>query len=160
MRRVDFATAYGRLGTHPGDVGPVEAEAIFSAAEGFLGGNFLEVSPNGGRGTAILATAAANVGGHLDVALDQFSDPALARWLALSVRLRRLSDFASFLSAIPTHQSYDLVLCRGGVPHGVKLAAGGRVLALFFDAGLAAGWCSIRTHGSLTELTRSDENAP
>lgn len=160
MRRVDFTTAYGRLGMHPGDIGPVEAEAIFSVAEGFPGGNFLEVNPNGGRGTAILATAAANVGGHLDVVLDQFSDPALARWLALSVRLRKLSNFTSFLSAIPAYQPYDLVLCRGGVPHGVKLAEGGKALALFPATDLAADWRLLSTHGSLAELTRSGENAP
>lgn len=66
MQYLDFATVYGRLGSHPGDVSTVQAEALFRCAMKCReGATFVEYVPVGGRTTAILGTAAKNLNGKL-----------------------------------------------------------------------------------------------
>ena len=87
MKQTDLRTAYSRLGHHPGDMGPQEAEMIFSEAmKRRDGATFLEVNPSFGRATVILGTAARNLGGKLYLACEWAkTTPDEQRWLGRAV---------------------------------------------------------------------------
>ena len=123
MKRTDLRTAYGRLGIWPGDMGPQEADIIFTEAMKCRdGATFLEINPQGGRTTAILGTAAKNLGGKLYVA----SDPTKTNheeqlWLGRAITLHGLRGITSILAdtANPTIRAamngsgLDFVLLNG-----------------------------------------------
>ena len=91
MKQLDLRTAYGRLGMHPGDMGPQEAQVIFEQATARGGGVYVEVSPGTGRTTTVLGVAARNVGAKLyvvDAAV--IKNPAEARWLDMAIMLHQL----------------------------------------------------------------------
>lgn len=91
MKQTDLRTAYARLGMHPGDMGPQEAQVIFEQATAKNGGVFVEVSPGTGRATVILGIAARNVGAKL-YAVDALAikNPAENRWFNMAVTLHQL----------------------------------------------------------------------
>ncbi len=63
MRQVDFRTTFGRLGSHPGHIGPQAGDVIFRRAMSYKeGAVFVEVGSGTGRGTVLLGTAAKNIG--------------------------------------------------------------------------------------------------
>mgnify|MGYP001564123902 CR=1 FL=1 len=119
MKQTDLRTAYGRLGMHPGDMGPQEAQVIFEQATARGGGVFVEVSPGTGRATAILGIAARNVGAKL-YAVDALAikNPAENRWFNLAVLCHQLTGVVrqvepGAVKAILNGGGADLLLLNG-----------------------------------------------
>ena len=119
MKQIDLRTAYARLGMHPGDMGPQEAQVIFEQATARGGGVFVEVSPGPGRATAILGIAARNIGAKLYV-VDAvvIKNPAEARWFNLAVTLHQLQGVVrqvepSAAKEILNGGGVDLLLLNG-----------------------------------------------
>lgn len=65
---IEFPVVMGRLGNHPGLLGPLQAQALFNAAMACgQGAHFLDYWPDGGRSTVVLFAASQNVEGQLEV---------------------------------------------------------------------------------------------
>ena len=117
MRQTDFRTAYAHLGMHPGDMGPQEAQIIFEQAMAAGGGVFVEMAAGPGRTTAILGTAARNVGAKFYVIEAQVvKSPGDGRWFSLAVLLHQLSLThvePSAVKEVLNGGGVDLILVNG-----------------------------------------------
>ena len=122
MQYLDFATVYGRLGNHPGDITLQQAEALFRCAmKQREGAVILEFDPIGGRSTVILGIAAKNLSGRLHVY--NADKPQLHPiWMERAVRLHGLAEVATINASngAAVHGA-DLVVIRskGVNPHPV-----------------------------------------
>lgn len=100
MRLIDFQAAYGKLGKHPGRLGPpdgqVGAEVIFRHAMAHKAGAlFVDLGAEGGRTIALLGYAAKNVGAKI---------VAVESWQALHPQVEYL-----FHRAVKTHGLSEIV---------------------------------------------------
>ena len=92
VKQTNLRTAYAKLGHHPGDMGPQEAEMIFNEAmKKREGATFLEINPSFGRTTVVLGIAARNLGGKLYLACEwQNVSQDEQRWLGRAIALHGL----------------------------------------------------------------------
>ena len=113
MRLIDFKTAYGKLGKHPGRLGPPEgqvaAEVLFRhAMSQSAGAIFVDLGAEGGRTVALLGYAAKNVGAKI-VAVESWPGlpPAAQYWFQKAVKTHGLSEI---VTASPPPSGADLVV--------------------------------------------------
>ncbi len=109
MRLIDFATAYGKLGKHPGVLGPEAASVIFAhAMRQKPGALFADLGAEGGRTLALLGYAARNIGAKI-VAVEAWANlPPMAEfWFNRAVKTHGLTDI---VSVSPPPSGADLVI--------------------------------------------------
>lgn len=150
MNNTDLKTTYGRLGMHPGDMGPDEATVIFGEAMKLPeGSRALEISPQTGRTTAILGAAIRNIDGALYVADDWIAkNPQESAWFQKAIKLHGLMPSTKI---VPSAAS-DIL-------RGAHNEVGGFNLVLISGNFSRLEWLPL-TKGCVVLLRRSRQKLP